>query len=207
MRHAFVLFIVSACLCSLTTLKAQENKLPLEVSSLSGRPFQLNVAISERAKNLGFKAKKIETKLLSLLFRHGVDVREGKTSYLCLNLGLMKPEAYDNVAWSCTLRFHQPVARFEPEFWTGHAATWQRESYGLVDPKDLKSVEKVIEEFATEFAVDYLKANPEKVKTVKPDDDGPKGTTGTFWTETKTHKIKTKYLNGKIVKQWKFKKH
>ena len=111
---------------------AEKDELPIDVASLGGCSFQLNVKVSEKAQKFGFNSKKVETKLRSVLYRHGVAPKEGKTSYLCLSLAMIKPEGKELVAWICSLQFHQPVARFKPAFWTGHAPTWKRESYGFV---------------------------------------------------------------------------
>ena len=198
--------ILAVCLLLVagTALCAPKEELPIDLASLGGCSFQINVKVSNKAQSYGFEAKKLETKLRSILYRHGIAPKEDETSYLCLSLSMMKPKDAELVAWLCSLKFQQPVARFKPAFWTGHAPTWNRESYGFVGLEKVSSIDKLIKEFATEFAVDYLRANTHFIDNVEV--SPPASGEGIVWTDTPTHKIKSKFKGGKLVKEWKFKK-
>ena len=199
---------ISLAICLLlvveTALCAPKDELPIDLASLGGCSFQINVKVSNKAQSLGFETKELETKLRSILYRHGIAPKEDETCYLCLSLSMMKPKDTELVAWLCSLKFHQPVARFKPAFWTGHAPTWNRESYGFVGLEKVTSIDNLIKEFVTEFSVDYLRANTHFVAKVEV--SPPTSGDGVVWTDTPTHKIKSKFIGGKLVKQWKFKK-
>jgi len=185
----------AAAVCLFVTAAGAAD-LPNDVASLRGRPFKVEVTVSDRAAGLGMHARSFTTRLSSLLLRHGVAPDDEADSHLWLSLGALSSADERTVAWKLSLRFLQPLARFEPEQWTGHAPTWERESYGLVGVDKLSSLGDVIDEFAAEFAVDWRRAQ------TRTEGDGTK----VVWQETATDKIKIKYVDGNEVGRWTFPK-
>ena len=127
--------------------------------SLRGRSFSVEVNVSESAKKLGIQSENLESRLLADLFRRGINPKDESKSCLCLTIGILKAKGRDILSWSCSLDFYQAVKSLSGQTWYGQACTWSIDSYGMVGSENVRSIEKVIDDFAKAFAGDYLEVN------------------------------------------------
>jgi len=118
--------------------------------------------LNSEGRRTGLTEEQVKTDVELQLRKVGIRVDESASEFLYVSVQILEAEAIDHFVYCLLVALRQPVTLIRDSSIFAIAATWDRESFGIVpeDRAPRNNIRESIRNLVDNFLNDYLTVNP-----------------------------------------------